>query len=406
MRERLKSGFTTGSCAAACAYAACYTLLSGRRLKDLSIVTPAGREYRPKLTKVLVEKGAVTCFVRKESGDDPDATRDMPVGVRVSRRIPDEMLARPELFLTSHDLEGQALSHEVYIDGGKGVGRVTRAGLDQPVGAAAINRVPRHMIAREICRAADLLDEQGPFFAQVILPEGERIARSTFNPRLGIVGGLSVLGTTGIVEPMSEKALLDTIYVEMKQHAALGERVICLTPGNYGRDFLRTSYGYDLDASVKISNYVGESVDMAVDLGFEKLLLTGHIGKLVKLAGGIMNTHSRMADCRLELMAAAGIRQGLEEKLLRELLNCVTTEAACELLQQEGKLSAVMNDLMERISYHLNRRADGKIQIEVMTYADAYGCLARTKGVDALLKRRADPDRVQDHAGIEEEDGF
>ena len=347
----------------------------------------------------------MTCFVRKESGDDPDATRDMPVGVRVSRRIPDEMLARPELFLTSHDLEGQALPHEVYIDGGKGVGRVTRAGLDQPIGAAAINRVPRHMIAREICRAADLLDEQGPFFAQVILPEGERIARSTFNPRLGIVGGLSVLGTTGIVEPMSEKALLDTIYVEMKQHAVLGERVICLTPGNYGRDFLRASYGYDLDASVKISNYVGESVDMAVDLGFEKLLLTGHIGKLVKLAGGIMNTHSRMADCRLELMAAAGIRQGLEGNLLRELLNCVTTEAACELLQQEGKLSAVMNDLMERISYHLNRRANGKIQIEVMTYADAYGCLARTKGVDALLKRRADPDRVQDHAEIEEEDG-
>ncbi len=385
MRGKLKSGFTTGSCAAACAYAACYTLLSGRRLEEVSIATPAGREYRPKLTGILVEEEAVTCYVRKESGDDPDATRNMPVGVRVSRRIPADLLANPELFLTGDDLEGNPLSHAVYIDGGKGVGRVTKGGLEQPIGAAAINRVPRHMIAKEVCRAADLLDEQGDFFAQVILPEGERIAQSTFNPRLGIVGGLSVLGTTGIVEPMSEKALLDTIYVEMKQHAASKETVICLTPGNYGKDFLRKNYGYDLDDSVKISNYVGESVDMAVELGFERLLLTGHIGKLVKLAGGIMNTHSRMADCRLELMAAAGIRRGLPADILWELLTCPTTEAACDLLQRDGKLSDVMSELMDRIAYHLNRRAEGRIQIEVMIYADAYGCLARTQGADAIL---------------------
>lgn len=387
MREKLKSGFTTGSCAAACAYAASYILLSGRKLDGVTIMTPAGRKYRTRLSGVLVEEEAVTCYVRKESGDDPDVTRGMPVGARVSRRIPAPILAEPGLYLASCDVKENPLSQMVYIDGGVGVGRVTREGLDQPVGAAAINRVPRRMIGQEVCRAADFWDEEGPFYVEVLLPEGEELAGKTFNPRLGIEGGLSVLGTSGIVEPMSEAALLDTIYVEMRQHARQGDKVLYLAPGNYGRDFLRRTYGYDLESAVKISNYVGEAIDMAVDLGFDCLILTGHLGKMVKLAGGIMNTHSKIADCRMELIAAAGIRRGLDLALLRELLVCPTTDAACKLLDQAGALTVVMDDLMDQIAGHLNRRAAGKIQVEAMTYVDAYGCLAKTGGAEKLLMR-------------------
>lgn len=375
----MRYGFTTGSCAAAAAKAAAYMLLSGRQKNTITIETPKGIPYTAEILEIARGEKAVQCAVRKDGGDDPDITSGALIYAEVS--------------LTDHT-RMQATDTRIHIDGGIGVGRVTKPGLDQPVGNAAINHVPREMIAKEVLEVCDLMDYKGNLQVIISVPEGEAIAKQTFNPRLGIVGGISILGTSGIVEPMSNQALLDTIRVELNQRRAEGFDYIAVAPGNYGLDFMKKAYGYDLDKSVKCSNFIGVTIDMAVECGFTRMLLTGHIGKLIKVAGGIMNTHSKEADCRMELLSAFAIHEGAGADVAAKILDCVATEDAVRLLREAGKQQEVMDYAMERIMFYLNKRAGGRMQIDCIMYDNTFGELAKSKEADrwfTLLERDAEP---------------
>ncbi len=375
----MRYGFTTGSCAAAAAKAAAYMLLSGRQKNTITIETPKGIPYTAEILEITRGEKAVQCAVRKDGGDDPDITSGALINAEVS--------------LTDHT-RTQATDTRIHIDGGIGVGRVTKPGLDQPVGNAAINHVPREMIAKEVLEVCDLMDYKGNLQVIISVPEGEAIAKQTFNPRLGIVGGISILGTSGIVEPMSNQALLDTIRVELNQRRAEGFDYVAVAPGNYGLDFMKKAYGYDLDKSVKCSNFIGATIDMAVECGFTRMLLTGHIGKLIKVAGGIMNTHSKEADCRMELLSAFAIHEGAGADVAAKILDCVATEEAVRLLREAGKQQEVMDYAMERIMFYLNKRAGGRMQIDCIMYDNTFGELARSKEADrwfTLLERDAEP---------------
>ena len=375
----MRYGFTTGSCAAAAAKAAAYMLLSGRQKNTITIETPKGIPYTAEILEITRGEKAVQCAVRKDGGDDPDITSGALIYAEVS--------------LTDHT-RMQATDTRIHIDGGIGVGRVTKPGLDQPVGNAAINHVPREMIAKEVLEVCDLMDYKGNLQIIISVPEGEAIAKQTFNPRLGIVGGISILGTSGIVEPMSNQALLDTIRVELNQRRAEGFDYIAVAPGNYGLDFMKKAYGYDLDKSVKCSNFIGVTIDMAVECGFTRMLLTGHIGKLIKVAGGIMNTHSKEADCRMELLSAFAIHEGAGADVAAKILDCVATEEAVRLLREAGKQQEVMDYAMERIMFYLNKRAGGRMQIDCIMYDNTFGELAKSKEADrwfTLLERDAEP---------------
>ncbi|MCR4597075.1 MAG: cobalt-precorrin-5B (C(1))-methyltransferase CbiD [Lachnospiraceae bacterium] len=371
-------GFTTGSCAAAAAKAAAYMLLGGVRLTHVTIITPAGIEYKPEIEDMSVSSDMVSCAVRKYAGDDPDVTNGTLVYVSVS--------------LVN---DGK---NAISIDGGQGVGRVTRPGLDQPVGNAAINSVPRQMIGDEVRKVMNEYDYPGSLSVIISVPDGEEIARKTFNPRLGIEGGISIIGTTGIVEPMSTRALIDTIRVELNQIRAEGAQTAVISPGNYGMDFMREHYGYDLDRAVKCSNYIGETLDVAGELGFKSVLLCGHIGKLVKLSGGIMNTHSHEADCRMELMAAAAVRSGAGTGLLNSILDCVSTEEAYQIMEDAGIAGRCMEHIMDRIAFYMDARVKGRIATECIVYASKWGLLGKTAGAEELLVRSTGaaglPDRV------------
>lgn len=262
------------------------------------------------------------------------------------------------------------------------MGRVTKPGLDQPVGNAAINRVPREMIKKEVLEVCRLVDYKGSLRIEISVPEGEKLCERTFNPRLGIVGGISILGTSGIVEPMSSQALLDTIRVELRQRRVLGFDYVAVSPGNYGLEFMRKTYGYDLDKSVKCSNFIGATIDMTVEMGFQKMLLTGHIGKLIKVAGGIMNTHSKEADCRMELLAAFAIKEQIEPLQVRKILECATTEEAIPVLEESGKLQQVMGKIAGRICYYMENRAGGKMKTDCILFSNEYGELAKSKGAE------------------------
>ncbi len=386
-KKELRKGFTTGSCGAAAAKAALYMLLTGSVKDEIEIITPGGAVFRTEVKDIFREGNRVRCAVVKDGGDDPDVTTGLHVTAEVS----------------AEERDDGAL--EIQIEGGPGVGRVTLPGLDQPVGNAAINRVPRQMIEKELSEVAELLDFRGRIRVILSVPGGEAAAERTFNPRLGIEGGISILGTTGIVEPMSTRAILDTIRVELNQRKALGDRIAAVSPGNYGLNFMQETYGYDLNRSVKCSNYVGDTVDMVREMGFRGMLLTGHIGKLIKVSGGIMNTHSKEGDARMELLAAAVIRAGGSMVTLRGILNCRVTEEALGIIQKESPvlLRKSMESVMERILYYLRKRAGEELPVECILYSNEFGLLAASPGAMDMLKKlegeTAESAKAADEAG-------
>ena len=361
--KKLRLGYTTGSCAAAAAKAAAWMLLTGQRKEQIQIRTPKGITLDLQVCDIRMEPERVSCATEKDSGDDPDVTKGMHITATVSRRREPGVL----------------------IDGGKGVGRVTKSGLDQPVGNAAINSVPRQMIRENVEQVVRAADYHGGLDVVISAPGGEEIARKTFNPRLGIEGGISILGTSGIVEPMSEEALVGSIQVEIRQKVASGARYLLVTPGNYGETFLREHMTLPFSESVKCSNFVGQTIDMAQQLGVKGILFVAHIGKFVKLAAGIMNTHSRWADGRGEILAANALRAGISREAALEILEAATTEEALSVVVREGLLDAVMEQLTTRIHDHLNRRAGANCLLGAVLYSNQWGYLGQTESAEELI---------------------
>lgn len=364
----LRRGWTTGSAAAAAAKAAAYMLRSGNAVDAVRLVTPSGIPLFLEVEETHRGEERVSCAVRKYGGDDPDATDGTLIFAEVRRS------------------EAPGVS----VEGGKGVGRVTRPGLDQPVGNAAINSVPRKMIAAGIREVfgEDFLREQG-ISVVISVPEGEALAAKTFNPRLGIEGGISILGTTGIVEPMSDEAVLNTIRAEIRMRRAEGAPLLLLTPGNYGRTFLREQCGLPGDAAAEISNFAAAAAGMAAAEGFRKVLLTGHIGKLVKIAGGVRNTHSKYGDRRMEIlgetarMAADG---NMPAELGQRLEECVSTDEAVRILKECGLADKTLALLTERIRRSMETWGGGAYRVEVILFSGVHGLLGETPGAEKCLE--------------------
>ena len=362
--KKLRCGFTTGTCAAAASAGAARMLLSGKVIENITVITPSGNSVTVGLTDIKKENDYVSCAVQKDSGDDPDVTGKILVYSTVS-----------------YEKSGMT------VDGGEGVGRVTKKGLKQQIGEAAINPVPRKMIEEQLKTAASDYSYDGGLKAVISVPMGIQIAKKTFNPRLGIEGGISILGTTGIVEPMSEQALIDTISVELDVRKAQNEEFIIVTPGNYGQDFLRDNLGIAVDKCVKCSNFIGDTIDMCIEKGFKSMLLVGHIGKLSKLGCTIYNTHSRYADGRMEAFALCAALCGAEREVLENILGCITTDAALEILKKEGIFDETIKMLEKRIDRSLKLRSKGSIEIGMITFSEGYGILCKTENADNMLKK-------------------
>ena len=366
--KKLRYGYTTGSCAAAASKAAAAMLLSGKEISYVELHTPKGIDLRLEVLDISREDNAVSCAIQKDGGDDPDVTNGILIYAKVSREPADEA--------------------QIIIDGGIGVGRVTKPGLEQPVGAAAINKVPRQMIRENLEAVCEQYHYHGKLSVVISIPSGVELAAKTFNPRLGIVGGISVLGTSGIVEPMSEQALIDTIRVEMRQKLANGMEYLLVVPGNYGIDFLdQYGHGLQLEDAVKCSNFVGEALDAAVEFGAKGVLLVGHIGKFVKLAGGIMNTHSHNADARMELLTVHAALLGAPVELLQKMMECVTTDDALKYLKEADLMEPVMDRIMEKMEFYVNQRAQHQLELGVITFSNVFGILGQTKNVPDLVKK-------------------
>ncbi len=362
--KRLRCGYTTGTCAALSAQGAARLLLTGMAPASASLTTPKGSSVEAPLEDCHMKGSAAFCSVRKDGGDDVDATHGLLITAQVEKQ------------------EDSGVS----IEGGAGVGRVSKPGLDQPVGAAAINRVPRRMIEDTVLSVGEELGYEGGFRVTIHVPGGEEAAKKTFNPQMGVVDGISILGTSGIVEPMSVQALIDTVALEIRQKAAQGHQNIILTPGNYGMDFLRAQgmdrWGVPV---VKCSNFIGDALDACGAEHMREVLLVGHLGKLVKLAGGIMNTHSRIADCRTELFCTHAALCGADRAVCRALMDCATSDACIAVLDGADLREKVLDSLLSAIQDHLDRWAAGAFIVGAVVFSNQYGLLGQTWRAKELM---------------------
>ena len=343
--RKLRTGITTGTCAAAAAKASVTLLLSGERLSDTTIATEHGKCLHVAIFNFCIENEIASCSVKKDAGDDPDVTDGIEIVATVTKT-----------------------NSGINIEGGVGVGRVTKPGLSVKPGCAAINPVPMRTIRHEVENVCKEFAYTGGLNIVISAMDGVKIAEKTMNHRLGIVGGISILGTTGIVEPMSEKAIIDTIKANIDMRLADGDRNLLITPGNYGREFAKCELGFDFDKAVMCSNFIGETLDYVHFLGVKKIVMVGHAGKMIKLAGGIMNTHSSIADCRLEILAAHAAMHGAGAGLVRKVMGSVTVDAAVAIVDDPELLGQIWSSIGKKIAFHLHHRTGGKPVVEFYVF--------------------------------------
>ena len=367
-QKLLRCGYTTGTCAAAASKAAVAMLFKQESMDSVAITTPNQTDLIIDVLNPQFNDNMASCSIEKDSGDDPDITNGILVSSKVTL-LPD--------------------SSEIVIEGGKGVGKVTKGGLDQPVGMSAINSVPRKMIKDSLNELAMQYNYRGGFHVLISVPKGEEIAKKTFNPELGIVGGISILGTTGIVEPMSAKALADSIKVEISVIAAESNESILIFLGNFGKKFTEEDLNLSTKPGIMCSNFIDVALDSSVEFGFRNILLVGHIGKFVKLGIGMFNTHSHNGDGRIETLLSCALDAGANIEILKEIQKCVTTNAVLDILYENDLLDKTMEVLNERIQHNIDRRVPEDINVGFICFANTgeySGVLFESENVDDLKR--------------------
>ncbi len=336
--KNLRRGYTTGSCAAAATGAAIYALYKGVKLKTFTLITPNDVEINIPIKSIEIYDDRVVCTVIKDGGDDIDATNGIEIIATVKK------------------------SNEIRILAGEGIGIVTKRGLKVEVGKPAINPVPLKMIEKEISKFP-------PTEVTISVPNGLEISKKTFNSKLGIVGGISILGTTGIVEPMSEDAIKESLELELSVLKASGKSSVVFVMGSLGEKVAVNQLGVPKECICITSNYIGFMLDKALEFEFQKVLLIGHIGKFAKLSAGIFNTHNHIADARAEIITAYASTLGANIEVIKELMESVTAEHSAEILKKNN-LEQVFEIITNRAMQRCNDRTLGKIECGIVLFSN------------------------------------
>ena len=345
----LRSGYTTGTCAAAATKASLLVMLSGKKVNTVDVSLPKGREAKLFIawTRINPDSSVTSCVV-KDAGDDPDVTHGAEICSTVS-------------LLSS---EGK-----VIIDGGIGVGRVTKPGLGLNLGRAAINPVPFSMIMQAVREeAGDMLKELG---VKVIIsvPKGEVLAKQTDNPRLGIVGGISILGTTGIVLPYSTASFAASIRQSLDVSIAMGIETVVLTTGGRSEDFSKVFFGNTAPehAYIQIGDFIGYSIRQCLNKNIRKVVVAGFIGKLTKMAMGVKQTHVRGSRVSMEFMASIASECNASAATIEKIRMANTARHVSEIVDANG-IKGFHDAICKKICDRLGEYSNGRIEIRVIMF--------------------------------------
>lgn len=377
--QRLKCGYTTGACSAGAAKAATMILFNKvKTLSEIEIASPKGINITMPIEAIVKFDDYIECIILKYSGDDPDSTKGIEIKAKVkinkeqqTKKKANEFKKLDEEFNALEDID------RVIIKGGVGVGTVTKDGLFVPKGQPAINPVPRKMIIEEVMK---VLPDGERVEVTISVPQGIEIAKKTFNPRLGIEGGISILGTTGIVYPMSEEALTASIKLEITQKALNNERVV-LTFGSLGDNYCK-ELGFKEEEIVICSNFIGFALETCVSCKVKSIVIVGHIGKMSKIAYGCFNTHSRVNGVRLEVIALELALLGYDISLVEKVLSEKTCEGAVNMLGT-GYYKLYEN-IGKKIVDKISEYVYGELEVEVVMYygASKPNLLWKSDGID------------------------
>lgn len=396
--KKYRRGYTTGSCATGASKAAVYMLITKNRINTINIDTPKGIPLLLKVDNINISDTFVECSIKKDGGDDIDATHTMDIYARA------EIVAKNDKnkgYLTLKDIDNLSTNSEckselykfIRVYGGTGIGVVTKKGLSVDVGKPAINPTPLKMINHEIRKLIgdnfeSILGNDKVLKITIFAPQGETVAKKTFNPRLGIVGGISIIGTTGIVEPMSDEGWKKSLSIELQMKKEQGLDKIILVPGNHGEQFIREKLNLDIKYVVRVSNFIGYMIKEAQRIGYKKILMAGHIGKFIKVSAGIFNTHSKVADARSEILVANLALMGARYEFLNKINQCITTEEAVELInnsEYREVYNILSNKCRERVKQYLNEDSDD-IDVEVIIFSMDKSLLGKSDNTDDLVE--------------------
>ena len=392
--KKYRRGYTTGSCATAVSKAAVYMLLTNEKIDTVNIDTPKGIYLSIPVVSSEIKKNEDTgeiysiCSVEKDGGDDIDATNGIEIFAKATWVYEDEIDKSEKNF----SFEGDGFC----VFSGDGVGIITKKGLSVEPGRPAINPVPQKMIAKEVesvlkASGENVLNDKNSLDNRkkvikitIFIPKGEEVANKTFNPRLGIVGGISIIGTSGIVEPMSDEGWKKSLSIELNMKKELGMDKIILVPGNHGESFISDRIGEN-SSVVRMSNFLGYMLMEAKRMGFKKILLVGHIGKFIKLSAGIFNTHSKVADARNEILIANLALMGASTELVRKIDSCLTTEEATDIVYENG-FGEVFDIICEKCKKRAEMHVDNEIEIEVFIFKMDKTVLGKSKNAEEMLE--------------------
>lgn len=341
--KKLRYGYTTGSSATAATKAALMYILDDSKhdIPEVTIKLPSGNSLTISVNSLEKKENSVLASVIKDGGDDPDVTHGLEIYSKVSLRN----------------------DSKINIFGGIGVGKVTKKGLPIAPGNSAINPVPLKMIRETV---EEMLPEGLGADVEIFVPKGEETAKKTLNAKLGIIGGISILGTTGIVKPMSEESWKASLAIELKmalENTGNGEAIFLF--GNRGKQYLSDNFEGNTSQAIVISNFVGYMFDRACEFEAKKIYFIGELGKFVKVAGGIFHTHSRVSDAKMEILTANALLVGESTENMKKIMASNTTEEAIKYIEKTEVYNLLAEKAKQKCEEYC-RRNGWELEVETL----------------------------------------
>lgn len=363
--KKLRYGYTTGSSATAATKAALMYLLDDSKhdIPEVTIKLPSGNSLTISVNSLEKKENSVLASVIKDGGDDPDVTHGLGIYSKVSLRN----------------------DSKINIFGGTGVGKVTKKGLPVAPGNSAINPVPLKMIRETV---EEMLPEGLGADVEIFVPKGEETAKKTLNAKLGIIGGISILGTTGIVKPMSEESWKASLAIELKmalENAGNGEAIFLF--GNRGKQYLSDNFDDNTSQAIVISNFVGYMFDRACEFEAKKIYFIGELGKFVKVAGGIFHTHSRVSDAKMEILTANALLVGESTENMKKIMASNTTEEATKYIEKTEVYSLLAEKAKQKCEEYC-RRNGWELEVETLIISAEKEVLGNSRHFFDNFKRK------------------